>query len=127
MQVLKIPNLNPDGTFAGTYTTGEPTFANTDNLTLFDENGKPVTNGPGKDVDNTKFPDKKPLVSPRVGFNYDINNDRRFIIRGGTGLFTGRFPFVWVGNQIANPYSSFYCVTAKRLQMATGLEKRCRT
>ena len=53
------------------------------------------------------------MISPRVGFNYDVNNDRRFIIRGGTGLFTGRFPFVWVGNQIANPYSSFYCVTAR--------------
>jgi carboxypeptidase family protein len=110
---FKDPNLNPDGTFTGTYTTGEPTFANTDNLTLYDETGKPVTNGPGRDVDNTKFPDKKPLVSPRVGFNYDIKNDRTFIIRGGTGLFTGRFPFVWVGNQIANPYSSFYCVTAR--------------
>ena len=110
---FKDPNLNPDGTFAGTYTTGEPTAANTDNLTLYDENGKPVTNGPGKDVDNTKFPDKKPLVSPRAGFNYDIRNDRTLIIRGGSGLFTGRFPFVWVGNQIANPYSSFYCVTAR--------------
>ena len=110
---FKDPNLNADGTFKGTYTTGEPTFPNTDNLKLFDENGKPLANGPGKDVDNTKFPDKKPLLSPRVGFNYDVNNDRKIIIRGGTGLFTGRFPFVWVGNQIANPYSSFYCVTAK--------------
>jgi hypothetical protein len=110
---FKDPNLNGDGTFAGTYTTGKPTFANTDNLTLFDANGNPVTNGPGKDVDNTKFPDKKGLVSPRVGFNYDVNGDRNFIIRGGTGLFTGRFPFVWVGNQIANPYSFFYCVTAR--------------
>jgi hypothetical protein len=110
---FKDPILNADGTFTGKYTTGEPTFPNTDNLKLFDENGKSVTNGPGKDVDNTKFPDKKPLFSPRVGFNYDVNNDRKLILRGGTGLFTGRFPFVWVGNQIANPYSSFYCVTAR--------------
>ncbi len=110
---FKDPNLNADGTFAGTYTTGKPTFANTDNLTLFDADGNPVTNGPGKDVDNTKFPDKKALVSPRVGFNYDVKGDRDFVVRGGTGLFTGRFPFVWVGNQIANPYSFFYCVTAK--------------
>ena len=24
-------------------------------------------------------------------------------LRGGFGLFTGRFPFVWLGNQIGNP------------------------
>ena len=28
-------------------------------------------------------------------------------MRGGSGLFTGRFPFVWLGNQIANPNSFF--------------------
>jgi hypothetical protein len=110
---FKDPNLNPDGTFSGSYTTGKPTFPNTDPLKLFDANGNPVTNGPGKQLDNTKFPDKKMLVSPRAGFSYDVNGDKMIIIRGGTGLFTGRFPFVWVGNQIANPYSSFYCVTAR--------------
>ena len=110
---FKDPKLNADGTFAGGYTTGSPTLPNTDNLTLFDANGKPVTNGPGKDLDNTRFPKATPLFSPRVGFNYDIKGDKTIILRGGSGLFTGRFPFVWVGNQIGNPYSSFYCVTAR--------------
>ena len=113
---FKDPNLNPDGTFAGDYTKGSPTLANNDNLVLYDEHGKKVTNGVGKDIDNTKFPAKKPLLSPRVGFNYDIKGDKSFILRGGTGLFTGRFPFVWVGNQIGNPYSSFYCVTARNFK-----------
>lgn len=27
-------------------------------------------------------------------------------------MFTGRLPFVWVGNQVANPAFYFYCVTA---------------
>ncbi|HZE82999.1 MAG TPA: carboxypeptidase regulatory-like domain-containing protein, partial [Puia sp.] len=110
---FKDPKLNGDGSFAGGYTTGSPTLPNTDNLKLFDANGTPVTNGPGKDLDNTRLPSKKPLLSPRAGFSYDVNGDRKLVIRGGTGLFTGRFPFVWVGNQIGNPYSSFYCVTAR--------------
>lgn len=39
-----------------------------------------------------------PMLSPRVGFRWDINNDRKFILRGGAGVFTGRIPFVWVSN-----------------------------
>ena len=53
--------------------------------------------------DSTQLPDNDFLVSPRVGFNWDVHNDNTLQIRGGTGIFTGRFPFVWLGNQIANP------------------------
>jgi hypothetical protein len=105
------PVMNADGTFGNAFDEGEPTFPNKDNLTLFDEDGKPLTNGPGKDVDNTRLPAKKLLLSPRVGFNWDIKGDKSIQIRGGTGLFTGRFPFVWLGNHIGNPYSFFYNVT----------------
>lgn len=42
-----------------------------------------------------------PMVSPRVGFRWDINNDRKFILRGGAGVFTGRIPFVWVSNNFS--------------------------
>jgi hypothetical protein len=38
------------------------------------------------------------MVSPRVGFNYDVKEDRSFIIRGGMGIFSGRVPFVWLTN-----------------------------
>ncbi|NJB71979.1 hypothetical protein GGR42_002470 [Saonia flava] len=54
-------------------------------------------------IDNTQMPSNDWLISPRVGFNYDANGDNTLQIRGGSGLFTGRFPFVWLGNQIGSP------------------------
>ncbi|WP_405382489.1 carboxypeptidase regulatory-like domain-containing protein [Maribacter sp. LLG6340-A2] len=54
-------------------------------------------------IDNTQMPTNDWLISPRVGFNYDVYGDRSLQLRGGSGLFTGRFPFVWLGNQIAAP------------------------
>ncbi|MFQ3240128.1 MAG: hypothetical protein ACI9NI_002451 [Olleya marilimosa] len=66
--------------------------------------------GEGVFLDNTKMPSNKVLISPRVGFNYDVKGDNSFQVRGGTGLFTGRLPFVWLGNQIANPEVFFYQV-----------------
>ncbi|MDZ4749220.1 MAG: carboxypeptidase regulatory-like domain-containing protein [Saprospiraceae bacterium] len=70
-----------------------------------DEGGAPVT------FDQTVLPASTPLWSPRLGFNVDLNGDQSSQLRGGTGLFTGRFPFVWIGNQVANPNSFFYCMT----------------
>ncbi|MEP7110235.1 MAG: carboxypeptidase regulatory-like domain-containing protein [Ferruginibacter sp.] len=102
--------IQPDGT------TNSPTLPNKEDLTLFDEHGQPVENGIGKQLDNTKLPSSKPLFSPRVGFNWDVQGDKTIQFRGGSGLFTGRFPFVWVGNHIGNPFSSFYCATARNFK-----------
>lgn len=54
-------------------------------------------------VDPTIWPSSRILWSPRIGFNYDVKGDNSLRIRGGTGIFTGRIPFVWLGNQASNP------------------------
>jgi Carboxypeptidase regulatory-like domain len=106
---------NP-GSFLGTYRNGTPTLLNSDNLVLFDADGNPIKNGQGKELDNLRLPTTKPLLSPRLGFNWNAIGDRALQIRGGTGLFTGRFPFVWLGNHIGNPESGFYCVTDRNFR-----------
>ncbi len=40
--------------------------------------------------------------SPRVGFTYDILKDKSLILRGGTGLFSGRLPLVFFTNMPTN-------------------------
>jgi len=40
--------------------------------------------------------------SPRVGFNWDVLNDKTLQLRGGIGLFSGPPPFVWFSNQASN-------------------------
>ena len=40
------------------------------------------------------------MFSPRLGLNYEINNQSR--IRGGLGIFTSRIPFVWPGGMYIN-------------------------
>ncbi len=71
-----------------------------------DENNESVT------FDHTVLPKQTPLISPRVGFNWNVGGEQVLQVRGGTGLFTGRFPFVWIGNQVANPNTFFYNMTA---------------
>ncbi|NER18643.1 TonB-dependent receptor [Spongiivirga citrea] len=38
---------------------------------------------------------KAPQINPRFGFTYFMDNDRRYKLRGGTGLFSGRLPYLW--------------------------------
>ena len=42
------------------------------------------------------------LFEPRVGFNLDLNSNSKTIIRGGSGVFTGKPPYVFLSNAIGN-------------------------
>ena len=59
-------------------------------------------------LDSTILPNNDWLISPRVGFNWDVNNEDKTQIRGGSGIFTGRFPFVWLGNQVSGADDGFF-------------------
>jgi hypothetical protein len=61
-----------------------------------------VTFADGEEVDLSTWPKSKVLWSPRIGFSYDVLNNKVLKIRGGTGIFTGRIPFVWFTNQPTN-------------------------
>ncbi|MBT7242641.1 MAG: TonB-dependent receptor [Flavobacteriaceae bacterium] len=54
-------------------------------------------------IDNTQMPSNKVLFSPRFGFNYNHKGEDKLQLRGGSGVFTGRLPFVWIGNQVSSP------------------------
>lgn len=60
-------------------------------LTFPDKNGQSTNY-------TTTFPNVSWYWSPRVGFRLDAYGDKRLLIRGGTGIFTGRMPFVWLTN-----------------------------
>lgn len=66
-------------------------------LNLLDEDDNPET------IDQSELAGVTPLLSPRIGFNYDVHGDRSTQLRGGVGIFTGRVPFVWIGNVVSNP------------------------
>ncbi len=58
--------------------------------------------GETENLDVSKLPETKVMLSPRLGFNWDIFGNKMTQIRGGTGIFTGKIPFVWVSNQASN-------------------------
>jgi len=66
-------------------------------------NGWVDKDGNSVKLDPAVWPESQLLWSPRLGLNYDIKGDDQIILRFGTGIFTGRIPFVWLGNQASNP------------------------
>jgi len=58
------------------------------------------TDGNDVTVDPSIWPSNNLMWSPRIGFNWAAMKNLK--VRGGTGIFTGRIPFVWLGNQSTN-------------------------
>lgn len=58
-------------------------------LDLLDRGGNTVHYTTGK------WPKASPLFSPRVGFRWDVYGNKNLILRGGSGVITGRVPFVY--------------------------------
>lgn len=56
----------------------------------------------GRSIDVGSWPDPKVLLSPRLGFSWDVKGDKSLQVRGGTGIFTGRLPLVFFTNMPTN-------------------------
>ena len=68
----------------------------------------PDANGNIRHIDTGKWPNPTPLVSPRVGFTWDVKGDNSMKVRGGTGIFTGHVPLVFLTNMPSNSSMNQY-------------------
>ena len=98
---LKVsPGIRFDYSFAGSQPYLDPALnaTNTNPAT-----GQPAYVSANPTYSNTAFKDltgklpNRVAVSPRLGFTYDVKGNQSIIIRGGTGVFTGKVPFAWYG------------------------------
>ncbi|MDQ6609509.1 MAG: carboxypeptidase regulatory-like domain-containing protein [Bacteroidota bacterium] len=88
------PGLRFDYSFVGAQPYLDPAVARTNSSNYASANPT-YTNTPFNQL--TGNLPSRITISPRLGFNYDLNGDQKFVIRGGTGIFTGRVPFAWYG------------------------------
>jgi hypothetical protein len=55
-----------------------------------------------KDAKTGQMPSMQLMISPRIGFNWDVKGNQKTQVRGGGGIFTSRIPFVWPGGSYTN-------------------------
>lgn len=56
----------------------------------------------GRHINTGVWPKSKINFSPRVGVTWDVKGDKSLVVRGGTGIFTGRLPLVFFTNMPSN-------------------------
>jgi hypothetical protein len=72
-----------------------------ENKTISGQNYKDIE-GAAYKINTGAMPGTKVLWEPRLGFNWDVTGKRTTQLRGGSGIFTGRPPYVFISNQIGN-------------------------
>jgi hypothetical protein len=72
----------------------------------------------GEKFNTGDMPDAQYLFEPRLGFNLDLLGNASTQLRGGTGIFSGRPPFVFLSNAIGNNgvLTGFIDVSGENLQ-----------
>lgn len=90
----------------------------------------PKTKSTTQKLISTQMPSNALLWSPRMGFNWDAKGDKTLQIRGGAGVFTGKFPFVWLGNQVSGADDGFLQIMdpdfkwPQVYRMSLGIDKK---
>ena len=62
---------------------------------------------------NADKPNGNVVISPRIGFNYDLGAREVTQFRGGAGIFNGSNPAVWISNSFSNDGTLLNGVTAR--------------
>ena len=76
-----------------------PTIANNENKEFLElANASKSMKG----MSTADMPKASINLSPRIGFNWDVLKNRSLVVRGGSGLYTGRIPFVWIVSVAGN-------------------------
>ena len=81
----------------------------------------------GYHIDTGRWPESKWQLSPRVGFTWDVFGDKSLKVRGGSGLFLGRFPLVYLTNMPQNAAMFQFNYAAGYTATGTAAENLDRT
>lgn len=96
--------VNSDFSFTAGLRLDLPFYDNTPENKDFNDNILPILSQTYdlRGARSGDFIDSKLMISPRLGFNWDMTGDKSTQMRGGLGIFTSRAPLVWVGGAYNN-------------------------